>query len=525
VNHWFMMMIAAITLIVGICTVVGAVMLERTNRLSDLLVDNLSPARIEGAQLQAVLVDQETGVRGFLLTENRSFLEPYASGIAAERQQYERIEALLRDRPDLMTGLYDIRDAVTAWRGDYAEPLIAKKQAGENITTAQAESGKPAFDTVRELLAAQNARLSDARQQARTELAQVQNLRNWAFIAMPVFFLIFGTAIGVLLRRAVVRPLDELRVASRHVAGGDFNHHIPAYGSADIREVAQDVEAMRTRVVAALESSRAHEAALSSQTADLDAQAVELRRSNAELEQFAYVASHDLQEPLRKIATFCQLLAKRYGEVLDDRGAQYIHFAVDGATRMQVLINDLLSYSRVGRLYDARRPVDLELKLDKALQNLGVTIEESGAVIERPEHLPEIIGDPTLLAMLWQNLIGNAIKFRHPDRPPVIRIECEQTEAQEWAFSVTDNGIGVEPEFADKIFIIFQRLHSREAYSGTGIGLAMCKKIVENHGGHIRLDTSHAGEGARICFTLRSDTLSTENRLATAAANAEGSAS
>ncbi|WP_336207090.1 sensor histidine kinase [Nonomuraea sp. LPB2021202275-12-8] len=525
VHHWFVVMIAAITIVVGICTVVGAVMLERTNGLSDHLVDRLSPARIDGTQLQAVLVDQETGLRGFLLTDNQQFLEPYEAGVTAERLQYERIEELLRDRPELVSGLREIREAAAVWRRDYAEPLITRKQANEEITTALAESGKPAFDRVRALLAAQNTRLSDARQQARAELAQVQNLRNWAFMAMPVVFLIFGIGMAVLLRRAVGRPLDELRVASRHVAGGDFNHHIPAHGPADIREVALDVEAMRTRIVAALEASREHEATLSSQTADLDAQAAELRRSNAELEQFAYVASHDLQEPLRKIATFCQLLAKRYGEVLDERGAQYIHFAVDGATRMQKLINDLLSYSRVGRLYDARRPVDLELKLDKALQNLAATLEENEAVVERPERLPEIIGDPTLLSLLWQNLIGNAVKFRHPDRPPVIRIDCEQLDDKEWQFSVLDNGIGVEPEFAEKIFIIFQRLHSREAYSGTGIGLAMCKKIVENHGGNIWLDTSYAGEGARICFTLRSDTPSSESRIATATATVEGSAS
>src|SRR5690606_28417330 len=197
------------------------------------------------------------------------------------------------------------------------------------------------------------------------------------------------------------------------------------------------------------------------------------------------------QEPLRKIATFCQLLEKRYADVLDERGKQYIHFAVDGATRMQGLINDLLSYSRVGRVYDARRPVDLEVKLDKALENLAAGIEESGATIERPQRLPEITGDPMLLTMLWQNLVGNAIKFRHPERPLVIRIECEQVEEHEWRFCVTDNGIGVDPEFADKIFIIFQRLHSREAYGGTGIGLAMCKKIVETHGGRIWLDTSY----------------------------------
>src|SRR5690606_7491332 len=182
---------------------------------------------------------------------------------------------------------------------------------------------------------------------------------------------------------------------------GNFGYPIPAHGRADIREVAQDADAMRTKILSALETSREHEATHSSQADDLDAQAVELRRSNTELEQFAYVASHDLQEPLRKIATFCQLLEKRYADVLDERGKQYIHFAVDGATRMQGLINDLLSYSRVGRVYDARRPGDPAVKLDQALENLATGLEESGATVERPGRLPEINGDPMLLTMLW----------------------------------------------------------------------------------------------------------------------------
>ncbi|MFC7104459.1 ATP-binding protein [Nonomuraea rubra] len=250
----------------------------------------------------------------------------------------------------------------------------------------------------------------------------------------------------------------------------------------------------------ALGDSHRQQVLLREQAADLDAQAVELRRSNAELEQFAYVASHDLQEPLRKVATFCQLLEKRYGEVLDERGKQYIRFAVDGATRMQVLINDLLRFSRVGRVYDEREPVELEETLDKVIDDLSAPAEESGARFERPGKLPAVIGDPTMLRLLWQNLISNAIKFRDPARAPLIRIGCEPG-ADGWEFSVADNGIGVEPEFADKIFVIFQRLHSREQYSGTGIGLAMCKKIVENHGGRIWLDTGYTG-GARLCFTL-----------------------
>jgi light-regulated signal transduction histidine kinase (bacteriophytochrome) len=242
------------------------------------------------------------------------------------------------------------------------------------------------------------------------------------------------------------------------------------------------------------------------QAAELDAQAAELLRSNAELEQFAYVASHDLQEPLRKVASFCQLLEKRYADQLDERGLQYIHFAVDGAKRLQVLINDLLTFSRVGRGNPAHAELTLDEPLEAAITALESAIEESGAVIGRPASLPTVMGDASLLAMLWQNLIGNGIKFRAPDRTPVVQITVagrpggDEAPAM-WEFCVEDNGIGIPAEFSEKVFIIFQRLHARDAYPGTGIGLALCKRIVEYHGGEISIDTARA-EGTQICFTL-----------------------
>lgn len=254
---------------------------------------------------------------------------------------------------------------------------------------------------------------------------------------------------------------------------------------------------MRERIVRELQVAHEREEQLENQT-------TELRRSNSELEQFAYVASHDLQEPLRKVASFCQLLEKRYGDKLDERGTQYIAFAVDGAKRMQVLINDLLTFSRVGRVSDAHVRTELDVTLDAALTNISQAVEESGAEITRPESLPTIVGDPTLMIMLWQNLIGNAIKFRHEDRPVEIRVDCEEIvdgDDEFWRFSVQDNGIGIAEEFADKVFVIFQRLHGRDVYTGTGIGLAICRKIVEYHGGEIWLDPQYR-EGSRFCFTI-----------------------
>jgi PAS domain S-box-containing protein len=224
----------------------------------------------------------------------------------------------------------------------------------------------------------------------------------------------------------------------------------------------------------------------------------ELARSNDELQQFAYVASHDLQEPLRMITSYLELLARRYQGQLDARADQFIAYAVDGAKRMQTLIHDLLSYSRVGTLNQPRVLVDCGVMLTRVLTNLQVVIAESQAVITY-DPLPQVNADPTQLAQVFQNLISNAIKFCGEDVPQ-IHIGCERTLNQ-WLFSVRDHGIGIEPEYIDRIFLIFQRLHTRLEYPGTGIGLAICKKIVERHGGQIWVE-SEPGQGSTFYFSL-----------------------
>ncbi|MFC6010426.1 sensor histidine kinase [Nocardia lasii] len=505
-QSWFQLVFALMILAVIVGAAAGGRVIAHTNQITDRLITTTLPAATAAYQLQGALVNQETGFRGYAITGDPQFFVPFDQGRKDEAAAAEHLRELLSDRPDLLDDLAAIEQTAQRWRTEYVGPLADSVVVGvgTEIDDATAKRGKALFDRLRSEFATQNAALAQAVENGNAEVASARATRNAVLFGTVVAFLLTGALLTVLVRRLVVRPLGYLTESSRRVAAGEFDYHIESTGPSDVALVCSSVENMRHRIVSELDSSRVQETLLHQQKQDLAVQAEELRRSNAELEQFAYVASHDLQEPLRKVASFCQLLDKRYGDQLDDRGKQYIDFAVDGAKRMQVLINDLLTFSRVGRMSDGSETVELGHCLDDALVALSTGIEESGAVIERPAHLPELIGEPTLLTMLWQNLIGNAIKFRTPGVPPVIDISCVANPADpdEWQISVSDNGIGVAPEFADKVFVIFQRLHPRDAYGGTGIGLAVCKKIVEFHGGRIWIDTDYR-DGTRLSFTLR----------------------
>ena len=232
----------------------------------------------------------------------------------------------------------------------------------------------------------------------------------------------------------------------------------------------------------------------------MDKMVRDLDESNHELEQFAYVASHDLREPLRMINSYLGLLDRRYGAIFDQNAREFIAFARDGAKRMDGMILDLLEYSRVGRISDVMEPVDLAEIFALAIQNLNFFMEESEATITLAPDFPTIIGSKGELIRLIQNLIGNAIKYRHPQRPSMVDVTVHAGDG-EWQIAITDNGIGIDPQFSERIFSIFQRLHTRDQYEGTGIGLAICRKIVQRHGGRIWVE-SQPDQGATFTFTL-----------------------
>jgi signal transduction histidine kinase len=470
----------------------GTAALVQLGHARQRVVFVVDPAIRDATVLSAALLNQETGLRGYLLGRRANLLDPYVQG---RRDEDAATAALARAAEDpglsLRTDLAAVRDLAGQWRRDYAEPAIAAVRAGQPASAA--EQGKALFDQVRAALSRLQTDLDDAAGRARADLSSAATTLQWMFagIALGLLVLLVVLALGV--RRVVTRPISDLAAGVRRVADGDFDAAVVGTGPREVVELGGDVDAMRQQILVELGALRAA-------SDRLDQQARELERSNTELEQFAYVASHDLQEPLRKVASFTQLLERRYKGQLDDRADQYIGFAVDGAKRMQGLINDLLAFSRVGRLLREHVEVDAGDLVAQALGNLALAIEETGTEVTVDE-LPRVSGDVSLLTGVFQNLISNAVKFRG-DVPARVHVGVRDAGDQ-WEFFVADNGIGTDPEYADRIFVIFQRLHSKDAYPGTGIGLAMCRKIVEYHGGRIWLDTDVAGTvGTTFRFTL-----------------------
>jgi signal transduction histidine kinase len=472
---------------------VGALALVSLHDSRNRVVDTIDPAALQAQLLDTALVNQETGVRGYALSAQKSFLVPYTDGVAQETSAINGLDAVIGQLPsgtkaDLASALAQARH----WRTHYAEPTINQiTRTKKPVLSPDIITGKADFDALRAKVALLQADVSGARSQAVATLNDASTTLDGVFIAVAIGLAVIVVLLALGMRVTVIKPLGRLAAEARQVADGDFEHEVSLRGPRELTSLAADVNTMRERILQELAATRTANAVL-------QARAEDLQRSNSELEQFAYVASHDLQEPLRKVASFTQLLQRRYAGRLDARADQYIAFAVDGATRMQALINDLLSYSRVGR--SAREPalVYSDAALAQARSNLAESIEESGATIETG-HLPLVLAELPLLTAVFQNLLSNSLKFSG-GKPPRVVITATRDEPF-WLFSFADNGIGIDPEYAERIFVIFQRLHERTTYPGTGIGLAMSRKIIEYFGGRIWLDPD-CSEGARFFFTL-----------------------
>jgi signal transduction histidine kinase len=472
--------------------VVGSLALADLSTARSQVVSKLDPASFQASQLYASLLNQETGLRGYALTGDQKFLDPYHQGLSGQRHAVSQLRQLLHGLPGAQADLAQVTMRAEQWRSQYARPTIQQVAVrGKPLLSPAIQQGRTDFDSLRAPLARLQGSLSTQRQEALATLRSSARELNAACIAIALGLLVIVGGLALGLRSAVIRPLSQVASDARRVADGDFDHDVGRTGPRELRGVGEDVDLMRRRIVQELSALRANNATLEERTQDL-------QRSNAELEQFAYVASHDLQEPLRKVASFCQLLQRRYAGRLDERADQYIEYAVDGAKRMQVLINDLLAFSRVGRSAEDRELVDTAEALGQARANLAEARKDAKAVIEAGE-LPVVLGEPALLTAVFQNLLSNALKF-HGEQPPHVLVTAER-DGEVWVFAVTDNGIGIDPEYAERIFVIFQRLHDRAAYSGTGIGLAMGRKIIEYLGGRIWLDTTYKS-GSRFCFTL-----------------------
>jgi signal transduction histidine kinase len=474
-----------------------------TRRAQHLVITDYYDALRSSQNYFVGMIDSETAVRGYALARgDATMLVPLTE---AGRPWEQPLEPEVADRlPSDMVPRAELREVEStakAWYEQWAAPTIAMAKRGQEPTPAQVSTGKQYFDRFRVAYDNYINAMRDGRGEARDRLSLLTNLLFTTVIASALIAVLGGVLLWYLMRRWVSHPVAHLAAEARVVSDGNLQHGVSTLGPPEFVQLGADVEAMRERLVAQIAAVEAAGQEVTQARAALEEQALELQRSNRELEQFAYVASHDLQEPLRKVASFCQMLERRYSGQLDARADQYIHFAVDGAKRMQQLINDLLEYSRVGRLSTPRIDVDLMDCLRNALFNLQVAQEEANVEVTW-DDLPHVLGEAPLLTQLLQNLIGNAIKF-HSDQPPKVHIGVRQ-DGDSWQFWCSDNGIGIEAEYADRVFLIFQRLHAKEAYGGTGIGLAMCKKIVEHHGGRIWVDapTPGAPSGTTIRFTL-----------------------
>jgi signal transduction histidine kinase len=451
----------------------------------------------QSAELQKDLTGMENGLNGYLLLDNERYLQSYYAGAGQFDVLYEANPGLIATRDETQRKHYQrIGDIVKEWKYSVAVPLIQDRKASQDSRQAQSASLKLSRIAMQDKFS--KLSLDDARQQFKLFDQQEYNLReqmrqdlNLSLYKsgtlseiLGFFILLIGIGIMVFVTRHISHRINGMIGLAEKISGGDFNMQIRDNRHDEMSRLAGSLNKMNSVLKTSFQR--------------LEHSNLELARANNDLERFTYLASHDLKEPVRMVSIYAQMLEERYQDRLDNEGREFIRFAVEGSHRIINLLNDLLEYVRLTQAVVHCQNVDTKMALGKVLEGMEGMIDSLDAHIVADE-LPQVWADDTQLVKLFRNLLENALKFRG-EKSPEIRIHAEKI-VDEWVFSVSDNGIGIDREYAERIFVIFQRLHVREDYSGNGVGLTICKKIVELHGGRIWFD-SRPGEGTTFYFSL-----------------------
>src|SRR6478672_2921626 len=437
-----------------------------------------------GTELEKTVISLENGLRGYVASGRDRQLEPWNAGLKAYPAQVKKLERLVSDVPSQQAQVRAIKGQIDDYVNLWATPLL--RLARQRLEVAQSVAitgtGRVRIDQLRQSFArlfAQEQALAIKRERSAENTSSRAIAAGWSGL---VLLILLAAAASFYLRRSVVQPVLTVAQASRRLAEGDMSARVPPVRDDEIGDLARAFNSMADSLEASSDA--------------LAERSRELERSNRELEQFASVTSHDLQAPLATISMYAQLLEQRHAEDLN--GGQQLVDGINAATvKARTLIRDLLEYSRAGRGELLNEPVEMRDVLTEALEMLAGPIEQSGADVT-VEELPVILGDPRKLRQVFLNLISNALKFA--EGIPVVRVSAE-VQGNTAIFAVTDNGIGMDPNQAERIFQPFARLHGEDDYPGTGIGLAVCERIIEQHGGRIWAQST-PGQGSTFRFTL-----------------------
>jgi signal transduction histidine kinase len=439
-----------------------------------------------GSTLETSLVNLENGVRGYVASGRERLLEPFRTARRTYPGQAQRLSRLVADEPRQQAAVRRITSGINDYVALWALPLVglAENRRAVAQSVLATGTGRERLDTLRAELATLFARERsvaaerERRADRRSDVAVIVGLLGMGLVALVALGMWLG------LRRTILRPVERVATATRAVADGDLTVHVPADREDEIGTLARSFNDMTDAL------NRSH--------TELDARTRDLERSNHDLEQYAQMASHDLQAPLATIDLYLRIIERRLPDASQEELLQLLEGVGGSTDRMRSLVRDLLHLARVGRGEPRREPLDTGEVLDQALEDLAGPITDKGADVTAGP-LPVVSGDRGQLSLLFQNLVGNAIKFSDADAPQVnVTASVEGAQAQ---FAVRDNGIGIDPQHAERIFQPFQRLHGEDRYEGTGIGLAICQRIVSHHGGRIWAESS-VGAGSTFRFTL-----------------------